>query len=132
MQLHRKQVTTKRHYVGGVALRSVAPGVVCCRSYAQLAGNRRLGFCIRIASGASQSYWLGCVASDSLDASSAYKGRRAPQTRRPFWSRLERPFRHKTADMRSDQAFDLIAAASGVLALVALAYLALLLVGGMF
>ena len=38
----------------------------------------------------------------------------------------------KTADMRSDQAFDLIAAASGVLALVALAYLAFLLVGGMF
>jgi hypothetical protein len=38
----------------------------------------------------------------------------------------------KIADMRSDQAFDLIAAASGVLALVALAYLAFLLVGGMF
>ena len=38
----------------------------------------------------------------------------------------------KTADMRSDQAFDLIAAASGVLALVALSYLAFLLVGGMF
>ena len=38
----------------------------------------------------------------------------------------------KTADMRSDQAFALIAAASGVLALVALAYLAFLLVGGMF
>ena len=38
----------------------------------------------------------------------------------------------KTADMRSDQAFDLIAAASGVLALAALAYLAFLLVGGMF
>jgi hypothetical protein len=34
--------------------------------------------------------------------------------------------------MRSDQAFDLIAAASGVLALVALGYLAFLLVGGMF
>jgi hypothetical protein len=38
----------------------------------------------------------------------------------------------KTADMRSDQAFDLIAAASGVLAVAALAYLAFLLVGGMF
>ena len=50
-----------------------------------------------------------------------------PRTRRPFWSRFD-----KTADMRSDQAFDLIAAASGLLALVALAYLAFLLVGGMF
>ena len=38
----------------------------------------------------------------------------------------------KTAGMRSDQAFDLIAAASGVLAVAALAYLAFLLVGGMF
>jgi hypothetical protein len=33
----------------------------------------------------------------------------------------------KTADMRSDQAFDLIGAASGVLGLVALAYLIFLL-----
>jgi len=34
--------------------------------------------------------------------------------------------------MRSDQAFDLIAAASGVLAVAALAYLAFWLVGGTF
>jgi hypothetical protein len=32
----------------------------------------------------------------------------------------------------SDQAFDIIAAAAGLLAVVALAYLAFLLVGGMF
>jgi hypothetical protein len=72
MQLHRKQVSTKRHYVGGVVLRSVASGVVCCRRYAQLGGNRRLGFCIRSASGGSQSYWLGCVASDPSDLDALY------------------------------------------------------------
>ena len=48
-------------------LRSVASGVVCCRRYAQLGGNRRLGFCIRIAPERSKSYWIGCVASDFSD-----------------------------------------------------------------
>jgi hypothetical protein len=67
MQLHRNQVSTKRHYVGGVVLRSVAPGVVCCRRYAQLGGNRRLGFCNRNALWRTESYWIGCVASDSSD-----------------------------------------------------------------
>ena len=64
-----------------------------------------------------------------LDAPLPKRDGEAPQSqpRRPFWSRFD-----KTADMRSDQAFDLIAAASGLLALVALAYLAFLLVGGMF
>ena len=101
----------------------------------QLGGNRRLGFCIRIASARSESYWIGRVASDSsdLDAAQPNEGRRAPKTRRPFWVALTALSSFdKTADMRSDQAFDLIAAASGVLALVALAYLAFLLVGGMF
>ena len=106
MQLHCNQVNTKRHYVGGVVLRSVASGVVCCRRYAQLGGNRRLGFCIRIASERSESYWIGCVASDSsdLDAAQPTQGWWTSHTRRPFWSRFD-----KTADMRSDQAFDLIA-----------------------
>ena len=52
-------------------LRSVASGVVCCRRYAQLSGNRRLGFCIRIASERSKSYWIGCVASNSSDLDAA-------------------------------------------------------------
>ena len=94
-----------------------------------------MGFCIRIASGGSESYWLGCVASDSsdLDASSAYEGRRSTPDSSSLLVGLKRLFVFdKTADMRSDQAFDLIAAASGLLALVALAYLAFLLVGGMF
>ena len=88
-----------------------------------------MGFCIRIASERSESYWIGCVASDSsdLDAAQPTRDGERPKLVVPFWSRFD-----KTADMRSDQAFDLIAAASGLLALVALAYLAFLLVGGMF
>src|SRR6476660_7531728 len=134
MQLHRKEVSTKRHYVGCVVLRSVASGVVCCRRYAQTRRKSKVGD------------FLSASPQGSLNPIESVVLRLTP----PIWTllslrgtastpgsssllvALRAAFSSfdKTADMRSDQAFDLIAAASGVLALVALAYLAFLLVGG--
>src|SRR5882724_10622776 len=50
MQLHRKQASTKRQYVGGCALPSVATGAICCHMLAlTYRRSGRLGFCNPIA-----------------------------------------------------------------------------------